>query len=55
MYPMTILSLTTINKDNNKHNNKDNTQLLRDNILSLYSILLSTTRILIEIVLLLDK
>jgi len=52
---MTILSLTTINKHNNKHNNKDNTQLLRDNILSLYSILLSTTRILIEIVLLLDK
>jgi hypothetical protein len=48
---MTILSLTTFNKDNNK----DNTQLLRDNILSIYSLLLSTTRILIEIILSLDK
>jgi hypothetical protein len=48
---MTILSLTTINK----HNNKNNTQLLRDNILSIYSKLLSTTRILIEIILSLDE
>jgi hypothetical protein len=42
MYSMTSLSLTTINK----HNNKDKTQLLRDTILSIYSLLLSTTRIL---------
>jgi hypothetical protein len=44
---MTILLLTTINKDN--------TQLLRDNMLSFYSLLLSTTIILIEIILSLDK
>jgi hypothetical protein len=51
---MTILLLTTINNNNN-NNNKDNTQLFRDNILSIYFLLLPTTRILKEIVLLLDS
>jgi hypothetical protein len=46
-YFMVILSLRTINKDN--------TQLLKDNILSIYSLLLSITRILKEIILFLDK
>jgi hypothetical protein len=44
---MIIQSLTTITKDN--------TQLRRDNILSIYSLLLSTTRMLKEIILSLEK
>jgi hypothetical protein len=48
---MTIISLAIINKDNNKNN----TQLLKDNILFFYSLLLSTNKILIEIIFLLDK
>jgi hypothetical protein len=47
MYFMAILSLRTINKDN--------TQLLRDNILSIFSLLLSIIRILKKIILSLDK
>jgi hypothetical protein len=44
---MTILSLMAINKDN--------TRLLQNNMLLFYSLLLSTARILKEIILSLDK
>jgi hypothetical protein len=40
MYHLTILSLTIINKDNNNHNNKDDTKLLKVNILFIYYLLL---------------
>jgi hypothetical protein len=40
MYHLTILSLTIINKDNNNHNNKDDTKLFKVNILFIYYLLL---------------